>query len=277
MSEKIADDYGFTKLAAYLAANAYTLGDSATLEIATDADLDTIQTTGETNSSGGNVDWQDNLTVKDSIGYYNNPAERVKGICNYAHVPGNSNIFEYMLRTHDTNIGQNGPVSQPSGACYVPYYLNAINKQIFDDEGYADPVPGCVARIKALYDANQARLDAHFAKYKETRDYNTAFTMEDVIYAYKVSDFLGTSTSTESSWTAATVSNASKWGLSKSNFSGAIYSETKAKERAERLKASKDSYTAMRALYPKLKNLEHFRLLFGGFDAYIAYLSGGAS
>lgn len=271
MSEKIADDYGLTQLLAYLKAHAYTGGTNGTFALATDSDMDAVLTTGE------RTDWSDGRSVKKSIGYYNTPAWPSKGICNYVHVPGNSIIFEYMMNTRDSNIGQNGPVSQPSGACYVPYYLNAINKQIFDDEGYADPVPGCVARIKALYDANQARLDAHFAKYHETKDRNTAFTMEDCIYAYKVSGFLGTSTSTESSWTAATVSGASKWRLSDSNFSGAIYNEAKAKEEAERLKASKDSYTAMRALYPKLKNLDHFRLLFGDFDAYIAYLSGGAS
>ena len=275
MSEKIADDYGLTQLLAYLKAHAYTGGTNGTFALATDSDMGAVLTTGE------RTDWSDGRAVKKSIGYCNTPAWPSKGICNYVHVPGNSIIFEYMMNTQDSNIGQNGPVSQPSGACYVPYYLNAINKQIFDDEGYADPVPGCVARIKALYDANQARLDAHFAKYKETKDWNTAFTMEDVIYAYKVSSFLGTSTSTESSWEEAYVRGEHKFELAGSNFSGASYNEAKAKERAERLKASKCDYTAMRALYPKLKNLEHFRLLFGGdfgdFDAYIAYLSGGAS
>jgi len=271
MSEKIADDYGLTQLLAYLKAHAYTGGTNGTFALATDSDMDAVLTTGES------TDWSDGRSVKKSIGYYNTPAWPSKGICNYVHVPGNSIIFEYMMNTQDSNIGHNGPVSQSSGACYVPYYLNAINKQIFDDEGYADPVPGCVARIKALYDANQARLDAHFAKYKETRDYNTAFTMEDVIYAEKINNFLGTSTSTESSWEKAYVRTRSKRALADSNFSGAIYNEAKAKERAERLKVYKDDSDAIRTLYPKLKNLEYFRLLFGDFDAYIAYLSGGAS
>ena len=131
MSEKLAYDDGLTRLASYLAANAYTSGNSGTFAVATDADLETVLTTGES------TDWNDKASVVKAIGYRTGYPNPVHGICNDVHVPGNSRIFEYMVNTHDFNFGQNGAVSQTSGGCFVPYFLDAINKQIYKDNDYA--------------------------------------------------------------------------------------------------------------------------------------------
>ena len=108
MSEKLADDDGLTRLASYLAANAYTSGSSGTFAVATDADLETVLTTGES------TDWSDKASVVKAIGYQTGYPNPVHGICNDVHVPGNSRIFEYMVNTHGLHIGQNGAVSQES-------------------------------------------------------------------------------------------------------------------------------------------------------------------
>lgn len=266
MSEKIADDYGLTQLLAYLKAHAYTGGTNGTFALATDSDMDAVLTTGES------TDWSDGQSVKKSIGYYNTPAWPSKGICNYVHVPGNSIIFEYMMNTQDSNIGQNGPVSQPSGACYVPYYLNAINKSIFDAESYSSVILKKIEDIKSQYDAHQATLNEHCTMYASSKS-SSVFTSEDIAYAYKYMKYLGKAGSTESSWTYAlsssTVLGNSIFSLANhaSDMNGAVYNETKARERLHLSQSD----------YPKLKNLGFFELLFGDFDAYIAYLSGGAS
>ena len=158
MSEKLADDYGFKKLAADLAAHAYTGGDDGTFAVATDADLNVVLTTGEVSSNGVNMDLSDKASVLTTIGAQYAPAWPSHGICNDGHVPGNSSIFEYMVNTHDTNIGQNGGVSMASGACYVPYYLNAINKQIYKNNDYA-------AVTQSLNTAGTAITDSNYKTY----------------------------------------------------------------------------------------------------------------
>lgn len=260
MSEKIADDYGLTQLLAYLKAHAYTGGTNGTFALATDSDMDAVLTTGES------TDWSDGQSVKKSIGYYNTPAWPSKGICNYVHVPGNSIIFEYMMNTQDSNIGQNGPVSQPSGACYVPYYLNVINKTIYNTELFSNSTTRKANEIKAKYDVQQAVLNEHIAKY--TGSLNTSmFTNDDEEYVKNFAYYLGTSSSTESSWTYALDEKHTSWVCwdwekNYKSLSGMIYNETKVRERIR---------------MEKIRNKQYFELLFGSFDAYIAYLSGGAS
>ena len=104
------------------------------------------------------MNWSDKASVLTTIGAQYAPAWPSHGICNDVHVPGNSRIFEYMVNTHDTNIGQNGGVSMASGACYVPYYLNAINKQIYKNNDYA-------AVTQSLNTAGTAITDRNYKTY----------------------------------------------------------------------------------------------------------------
>ena len=281
MSEKIADDYGLTQLLAYLKAHAYTGGTNGTFALATDSDMDAVLTTGES------TDWSDGQSVKGSIGYYNTPAWPSKGICNYVHVPGNSIIFEYMMNTRDSNIGQNGPVSQPSGACYVPYYLNAINKQIFDDEGYAnhiqmrieDNTTKKVAEIKAQYDAHQQTFNEHYASFDSSED-TTVLTGGDKEYVKAYMPYLGVAGSTESSWEYVGYTNIDissdhrytvyitrKYGA---RANGAVYNESKATQKAKEIITT--NLLVSEEDCPKLKNIGYFSLLFGSFSDYVKYL-----
>lgn len=163
MSEKIADDYGFEKLAAYLAAHAYTGGDSGTFAVASDADMDAVFTTGETTNNTYDestiyVDWSDKKTVKGTIARQYTPAWHARGICNYVHVPGNSNIMEYMINTDDANLGRNGFVSMESGGCFVPYFLDVINKQIYKNNDYAKVTENLKSAGKTIDSGNYPKL-----------------------------------------------------------------------------------------------------------------------
>ena len=152
MSEKIADDYGFEKLAAYLAAHAYTGGDSGTFAVASDADMDAVFTTGEAS------DWPKGESVKVTIARQYTPAWHARGICNYVHVPGNSNIMEYMMNTDDANLGRNGFVSMESGGCFVPYFLDVINKQIYKNNDYAKVTENLKSAGKTIDSGNYPKL-----------------------------------------------------------------------------------------------------------------------
>lgn len=278
MSEKIADDYGFEKLAAYLAAYAYTGGDGGTFAVATDADMDALFTTGETS------DWQDKYTVKGTIARKFAAAWPTNGICNYCHVPGNSIIFEHMMNMEDANIGINGPVSMESSSCNISYFLDIMNKRIFAEQGYANVIDACVARVKKLYAENQARLNEHIAEYKATSK-DACITDEDVRYALHVERFLGKNGSTESSWTYIYTADEYTYERAtdiSSKLENAVCIDSKTKARAEEIKNLSSQYNnydgiKILCLYPYLKHIDYYLRLFGTIESYAAYLAGGAS
>lgn len=292
--EKIADDYGLTKLWEYLKANAYTGGDDGTFALATDADFDAVLPTGEiitkhyeysngsTYDYSYDADWSDKQTLRQSIAHKWEPVSQNNYICNYAHVPGNSRIFEYLVNTFEN---QPGWVSQLCGGCFVPYYINEWNKKIFKEENYANAVDECVKRVKALYDAHQETLNAHAALYDATTNPNP-YTQEDVAYTSEVFRFLGKEGSTEDSWAYICDTNDvlfwdKNYGRDPSISKNAVYSETKAKEHAQEIMDVEKSTMRQdeiiikkRLLYPKLIYGLEFYALFGTLDAYTAYLGG---
>lgn len=285
MSEKIADDYGFTQFAQYLKDHAYTGGTNGTFALATDADMDVILNTGETpkdadgndkTDSDGNPiysDWSDEMTFRESVGYWTVPAHAPKGICNYVHVPGNSIIFEYMMNTYDNDLGQQEAVSFRNGGCHVPYYMDAINKAIYKTQLNSNGTVWEAAEIKARYDKCQPILDAHYAAYDaavaaggDGNDYSM-FTNDDIAYIRRCAYYIGKRGSTSANWEYAEdtlVGHMSGYSFvyDRENYEGAVYDETKARKRIFRR---------------KFHNLGYFKLLFGSVDAYMTYLAGGAS
>ena len=193
MSEKLADDYGFTKFVDYLKKHCYTGGTNGTFQIATNDDIDNLVLDAtDTDPLGGTVHlWSDKLSLKDSI----KKSFRMWGrlveeysILDGAHVSGNSNIYEWVVNTYGNDRNKR-PYMPYWNKLYVKSWVKALKAKYGDT---LDAIKTArLAEIKARYNAYQATYNANATAsgYTGSGSYTPA-SNDDIRYADEMFPYL---------------------------------------------------------------------------------------